>query len=142
MSRIQSTDQSTTSSFSTSLESYSPSLSDSSELSVTVDHDPAVIVGLACRVPGARNPSQLWSLIEEQRDVQRKMPADRFNVDGFYHPNSANKGTVSLQTHEKHKLQKEHTCQYMRIFPLCITRAFEPSGCSPLPRALSIQIIH
>ena len=111
MSRVQSPDQSTTSSFSTSLDSYSPSLSDSSELSATVDHDPAVIVGLACRVPGARNPSQLWSLIEEQRDMQRKMPADRFNVDGFYHPNGANKGTVSLQTHKKHKIRKEHACQ-------------------------------
>ena len=90
------------------MESYSPSLShlaDSSEISATVAHDPAVIVGLACRVPGARNPSQLWSLIEEQRDVQRKMPADRFNVDAFYHPNGANKGTVSLQIHEKPKIR-------------------------------------
>ena len=114
MSRTQSPDQSTTSSFSTSLETYSPSVSnltDSLELSATVADDPAVIVGLACRVPGARNPSQLWSLIEEQRDVQRKIPADRFNVDAFYHPNGANKGTVSLQTHEKRKIRKQHACQ-------------------------------
>ena len=58
--------------------------------------DPAAIVGLACRVPGAQNPSQLWKLVEEQRDVQRKMPEDRFNVDAFYHPDGTNKGTVSL----------------------------------------------
>lgn len=56
--------------------------------------EPSTIVGLACRVPGAENPSQLWKLMEEQRDVQRKIPEDRFRVDGFYHPNGANKGTV------------------------------------------------
>lgn len=58
--------------------------------------DPAVIVGLACLVPGARNPSLLWNHIMEQRDVQRKMPLDRFNVDAFYHHDGTNKGTVSL----------------------------------------------
>jgi hypothetical protein len=56
--------------------------------------DPAVIVGMACRVPGASNPSDLWDLIEQQRDVQRKMPETRFSVDSFYHPDGKNKGTV------------------------------------------------
>lgn len=56
--------------------------------------DPTTIIGLACRVPGAENPSQLWQLMEEQRDVQRKIPADRFNVDAFYHFEGTNKGTV------------------------------------------------
>lgn len=58
--------------------------------------DPTVIVGLACRVPGAQNPSQLWDHIIEQKDVQRKIPSDRFNVDAFYHPDGTNKGTVRL----------------------------------------------
>lgn len=60
-------------------------------------HDPTAIVGLACRVPGASSPSKLWQLLEEQRDVQQKMPADRFNVDAFYHSDGANKGTVCSQ---------------------------------------------
>jgi hypothetical protein len=34
--------------------------------------------------------------LEEQRDVQKKMPIERFNVDAFYHPDGANKGTASL----------------------------------------------
>jgi acyl transferase domain-containing protein len=59
-----------------------------------VQSDPAVIVGLACRVPGAKNPSQLWKAIVEQRDLQRKMPEDRFMVDNFYHPDGTHKGTV------------------------------------------------
>ena len=55
------------------------------------------IVGMACRLPGADNPSQLWENIILQKDLQRKMPSDRFNIDAFYHPNGANKGTVSLE---------------------------------------------
>lgn len=57
--------------------------------------DPTTIVGLACRVPGAQNPSKLWDNIIEQKDLQSKIPGDRFNVDAFYHPNGANKSTVS-----------------------------------------------
>ena len=30
----------------------------------------------------------------EQKDIQSKIPEDRFTVDKFYHPNGANKGTV------------------------------------------------
>lgn len=62
----------------------------------TPPHDPSVIVGLACRVPGANNPSQLWDSIVEKRDVRRKMPEDRFLVDNFYHSDNAHKGTVSF----------------------------------------------
>jgi hypothetical protein len=56
--------------------------------------DPSVVVGMACRLPGATNTSQLWKVLEEKRDLQRKMPEDRFNVDNFFHPLGANKGTV------------------------------------------------
>lgn len=60
--------------------------------------DPSVIVGLACRVPGANTPSKLWENIAEQRDVQQKMPKERLNVDGFFHPEPTHKGTVRLPT--------------------------------------------
>ncbi|KAL4965980.1 uncharacterized protein BDV14DRAFT_199431 [Aspergillus stella-maris] len=59
--------------------------------------DPAVIVGMACRVPGASSPSELWSLVDQKRDVQRKMPEDRFNVDSFFHPDGKNKGTTNAR---------------------------------------------
>lgn len=59
--------------------------------------DPSVIVGMACRTPGATNPSQLWKVIAEKRDLQRKMPEDRFNVDAFYHPAGTNKGTTNAK---------------------------------------------
>ncbi|GJN76281.1 putative Hybrid PKS-NRPS biosynthetic cluster [Purpureocillium lilacinum] len=59
--------------------------------------DPSVIVGLACRVPGASTPSKLWESIAEQRDVQQKMPKDRLNVDGFFHPEPTHKGTTNAR---------------------------------------------
>ncbi|KAI1365305.1 polyketide synthase [Xylaria arbuscula] len=61
------------------------------------ESDPSVIVGLACRVPGASNPSQLWDSLVEKRDVRRKMPEDRFLVENFYHPNGTNKGTTNAR---------------------------------------------
>lgn len=82
---------------------YIQELSESDEFSsssttgstiITPGVDPSVIVGLACRVPGAENPSQLWKLMGEQRDLRMKIPEDRFSVDGFYHPEGTNKGTV------------------------------------------------
>lgn len=60
--------------------------------------DPTAIVGLACRLPGAQSSSKLWENILEQKDLQSKIPADRFAVDKFYHPNGANKGTVRLSS--------------------------------------------
>ncbi|KFY44312.1 hypothetical protein V494_01542 [Pseudogymnoascus sp. VKM F-4513 (FW-928)] len=60
-------------------------------------NDPSVVVGLACRVPGAANPSQLWKNIQEKKDIQKKMPADRFNVDTFYHPDGTHKGTTNAK---------------------------------------------
>ena len=56
--------------------------------------DPSVVVGMACRVPGATNTSQLWKVLAEQQDLQKKIPEDRFNVDAYYHPQGTNKGTV------------------------------------------------
>ena len=56
--------------------------------------DPTTIVGLACRLPGAQSPSTLWENLVKQRDLQRKIPENRFNVDAFYHPEGAHKGTV------------------------------------------------
>ncbi|KAL4784866.1 hypothetical protein BJX76DRAFT_367271 [Aspergillus varians] len=59
--------------------------------------NPPCVVGMACRVPGASSPSQLWENIMNKVDVQSKMPADRFNVDAFYHPDGTHKGTTNAR---------------------------------------------
>lgn len=81
-------------------ESINPSLDNTSdentaEMAVT---DPSVVVGMACRVPGAINTSQLWKVLAEKQDLQKQMPEDRFNVDAYYHPQGTNKGTVRSPT--------------------------------------------
>ncbi|KAI4105286.1 MAG: hypothetical protein L6R37_002834 [Teloschistes peruensis] len=99
MTQSSDSTQSTTSS-STVSESCYPSSSNHSDYAAPTHaamEDPTVIVGLACRVPGAQNPSQLWNNIMEQKDVQRTMPSDRFNVDAFYHPDGTNKGTTNAK---------------------------------------------
>ncbi|KAL8720894.1 MAG: hypothetical protein Q9225_002312 [Loekoesia sp. 1 TL-2023] len=59
--------------------------------------DPSVIVGMACRFPGATNTDQLWRVLVDKLDLQRKMPSDRFNVDAFHHPQGTNKGTTNAK---------------------------------------------
>lgn len=70
--------------------------SDAESLPGASNTDPSVIVGLACRFPGAKNVSELWDVLAQKKDLLQKIPSDRFNVDAFYHPISANKGTVCL----------------------------------------------
>ncbi|KAL6857742.1 putative Hybrid PKS-NRPS biosynthetic cluster [Amphichorda felina] len=60
-----------------------------------VHQDPSVITGIAFRLPGAKTLDQLWDNVVTKKDLQRKMPHDRFNVDAFYHPLGTNKGTTN-----------------------------------------------
>ncbi|KAK5100974.1 hypothetical protein LTS08_004580 [Lithohypha guttulata] len=55
------------------------------------------IVGMACRLPGAKSPEQLWKNIIEKKDLQRQIPADRFNIDAYYHPDGTHKGTMNAR---------------------------------------------
>ncbi|GAQ46314.1 lovastatin nonaketide synthase [Aspergillus niger] len=75
---------------------FSPFESASSVTSID-GPNPAVLVGYACRVAGADRPSKLWENIVQQKDVRCKMPADRFNVDNFFHPDGTHKGTTNAK---------------------------------------------
>lgn len=55
--------------------------------------EPIAIVGSACRFAGGvNNPSKLWELLRNPRDVRREIPDDRFNAKGFYSTNPAQHG--------------------------------------------------
>lgn len=61
--------------------------------------EPIAIIGSGFRFPGgANNPTQLWDLLRQPRDVQSPIPADRFSLDGFYHPSHDHQGT----SHTRH----------------------------------------
>jgi len=50
------------------------------------------IVGYACRLPGARHIDELWKLLEDNRCSVTQITADRFPIQGFYHPSPDQKG--------------------------------------------------
>lgn len=54
------------------------------------------MVGYSCRVAGADRPSKLWDNINAQVDMRKEIPADRFNINNFYHPDGTHKGTVRI----------------------------------------------
>lgn len=59
-------------------------------------NEPIVVVGSGCRFPGGANtPSKLWDLLKQPRDVQSKMPKERFDVDTFFHPDGKHHGRTN-----------------------------------------------
>lgn len=61
-------------------------------------HEPIALVGSACRFPGGCNtPSKLWELLRQPRDLLKKVPKNRFDIDAFYHPNAAHHGTTDVK---------------------------------------------
>ncbi|KAI5928470.1 PKS-NRPS hybrid [Camillea tinctor] len=60
--------------------------------------EPIAIIGTGCRFPGAcDNPSKLWDLLREPRDLLKEIPESRFSVDPFYHPNNIHHGTSNVR---------------------------------------------
>ncbi|KAI1800660.1 putative hybrid NRPS/PKS enzyme [Daldinia bambusicola] len=60
--------------------------------------EPIAIVGTGCRFPGqSDNPSKLWELLKEPRDLLKEIPEDRFSVDAFYHPHNYHHGTSNVR---------------------------------------------
>jgi len=57
--------------------------------------EPIAIVGTGCRfASGADSPSKLWQLLENPTDLSREIPASRFNIKSFYHPDGEHHGTT------------------------------------------------
>ncbi|KAI0547924.1 polyketide synthase [Xylaria curta] len=58
--------------------------------------DPPAIIGMACRLPGdIGSPSDLWNFIINQKSAQGPVPAQRYNIDAFYHPNGGNRSGLT-----------------------------------------------
>ena len=57
--------------------------------------EPLAIVGMACRFPGgATDPERLWALVRAGGDAIREIPADRWDVERYYHPDPDTPGTM------------------------------------------------
>ena len=61
-----------------------------------VPPEPIAIIGTGCKFAGSSSsPSRLWELLSKPRDVASRPPANRFNIDAYYHPDGGNHGTTS-----------------------------------------------
>ncbi|KAK4225226.1 hypothetical protein QBC38DRAFT_511223 [Podospora fimiseda] len=57
--------------------------------------EPIAIVGMACRFAGdATNPSGLWDVLSDPKDLTKTVPKERFNIDAFYHKDGEYHGTT------------------------------------------------
>lgn len=58
---------------------------------------PIAVVGLSFRGPGdATSPENLLRMVSEGRESRSKIPEQKWNPSGFYHPDASRYGTVSL----------------------------------------------
>jgi hybrid polyketide synthase/nonribosomal peptide synthetase ACE1 len=78
------------------------------------------IIGSACRFPGgSSSPSKLWDLLREPRDVLQKIPIERFNTNGVYHPDGMHHGCTNVT--ESYLLSEDYRhfdAQFFKIKPV------------------------
>jgi acyl transferase domain-containing protein/non-ribosomal peptide synthetase component F/NRPS condensation-like uncharacterized protein len=52
--------------------------------SESAQSEPVAIIGLSCRFPGAKNPTEFWQLLRNGVDAISLVPAERWDVDAYY----------------------------------------------------------
>jgi acyl transferase domain-containing protein/acyl carrier protein len=57
--------------------------------------EPIAIVGLGCRFPGAENPAAYWRLLADGVDAIREVPAERWDPEEFFDPQSTTPGKMN-----------------------------------------------
>jgi len=65
-------------------------------MNTSTHHDDIAIIGMACRVSGANNSSELWDMLVRSEDMRHEI--DRYHSAGFY---ASAKGTQSGLTNVK-----------------------------------------
>ncbi|WYZ36704.1 hypothetical protein EsH8_II_000210 [Colletotrichum jinshuiense] len=67
---------------------------------------PIAIIGIGLRAPGdASDPEKFWQMLLDARSARSEIPKDRYNVDGFYHPDPERLG--SIQPRHAHFLKQD-----------------------------------
>jgi hybrid polyketide synthase/nonribosomal peptide synthetase ACE1 len=91
------------------------------------NQEPIAVIGMACRFPGGcDSPSKLWDLLRAPRDLTQRIPADRFDIAGFYHSNGSHHGATDAQ---KAYFLEEDVTQFDNAFfnvPAAEAEAMDP----------------
>ena len=56
---------------------------------------PIALIGIGCRLPGARNAEELWTLLRDGRDAIGEIPPERWDADAFFDADPDRAGTMS-----------------------------------------------
>ena len=57
--------------------------------------EPIAVIGLDLKLPqDAATPQGFFEMLKEGRSALTEVPKDRYNLEGFYHPDSDRAGTV------------------------------------------------
>ncbi|MEB3282831.1 MAG: SDR family NAD(P)-dependent oxidoreductase [Lyngbya sp.] len=59
--------------------------------------EPIAIIGLGCRFPGAKNPDEFWTLLQQGKDAISEVPPDRWNIENYYDSNPESPGKISTR---------------------------------------------
>ncbi|KZL70949.1 polyketide synthase (beta-ketoacyl synthase domain-containing protein) [Colletotrichum tofieldiae] len=74
--------------------------------SASSTNQPIAIIGIGLRAPGdASDPEKFWQMLLDARSARSEIPKDRYNVDGFYHPDPERLG--SIQPRHAHFLKQD-----------------------------------
>ena len=57
-------------------------------------HAPVAVIGIGCRFPGADSPKAFWDLLTRGGDAVREVPAERWDIDALYDPDSTQTGKM------------------------------------------------
>ncbi|NEO77944.1 beta-ketoacyl synthase N-terminal-like domain-containing protein [Moorena sp. SIO4G3] len=56
--------------------------------------EPIAIIGIGCRLPGAKTPEAFWQLLRNGVDAITEVPPERWDIDTFYDPSPATSGKM------------------------------------------------
>ncbi|MBV9688755.1 MAG: SDR family NAD(P)-dependent oxidoreductase [Ktedonobacteraceae bacterium] len=60
-----------------------------------ISREPIAIIGIGCRFPGnVSTPQAFWNLLITGTDAIGDIPADRWDIERYYHPNAAQPGKM------------------------------------------------
>ena len=61
-------------------------------------HEPIAVIGMGCRFPGGANtPEKFWEILQNGVDAVTEVPADRWDADAYYDPDSETPGKTNMR---------------------------------------------
>ncbi|KAK8059864.1 hypothetical protein PG996_009794 [Apiospora saccharicola] len=83
-----------------------PLIHDQGKAEALPQSEPIAVIGIALRAPGdGSDPEKFWNMLLEGRSARSEIPKERYDVDGFYHPNGDRLG--SIQQRHAHFLKQD-----------------------------------